>query len=206
MKKQVFSAKRIQKPFVIEYTEISPELAELTDAAGEFVYGDAHILCNMFQIGVLKKGAEGLPLPSCAQKGSVIDSAGNRIVPEVPNAYKFESFIFDAFAFYQEMGILRVERNHEFAPIKNQTGEDSPDTAQNLSSCWCRKTGATCCNERAEFYDIDGLPASPGELLTFLTRTKMENRSDVVDNVRYILKSSANNVKIMNSILRMTLS
>lgn len=32
-------------------------------------------------------------------------------------------------------------------------------------------------------------------LLTFLTRTKMENRSDVVDNVRYILKSSANNVK-----------
>ena len=50
----------------------------------------------------------------------------------MPNSYKFESFIFDAFAFYQEMGILRVERNHEFAPIKNQTGEDSPDTAQNL--------------------------------------------------------------------------
>ena len=32
-------------------------------------------------------------------------------------------------------------------------------------------------------------------LLTFLTRTKLENRSGVVDNVRYILKSSVNNVK-----------
>ena len=125
--------KKNQKPFVIEYTEISPELAELTDAAGEFVYGDAHILCNMFQIGVFEKmGAEGLPYHPAHKKAAFIDSAGNRIVPEVPNAYKFESFIFDAFAFYQEMGILRVERNHEFAPIKNQTGEDSPDTAQNL--------------------------------------------------------------------------
>ena len=32
-------------------------------------------------------------------------------------------------------------------------------------------------------------------LLTFLTRTKLENRSGVVDNVRYILKSSVTTVK-----------
>ena len=32
-------------------------------------------------------------------------------------------------------------------------------------------------------------------MLTFLTRTKMENRSGVVDNVRYILRSADNNVK-----------
>ena len=32
-------------------------------------------------------------------------------------------------------------------------------------------------------------------MLTFLTRTKMENHTGVVDNVRYILKSSSNNVK-----------
>ena len=30
------------------------------------------------------------------------------------------------------MGILRVEREREFAPIKNRTGEDSPETAQKL--------------------------------------------------------------------------
>ena len=32
-------------------------------------------------------------------------------------------------------------------------------------------------------------------MLTFLTRTKMANRSDVVDNVRYIMKSSSDNIR-----------
>lgn len=125
--------KKNGKPFVIEYTEISSELAELTDEKGEFVYGDAHILCNMFNIEVFEKmGDKGLQYHVAHKKTSYIDESGKTITPEKPNAYKYEAFIFDAFAYYDEMGIFRVKREYEFAPIKNKTGEDSPQTASEL--------------------------------------------------------------------------
>ena len=121
------------RPFVIEYTEISKELAELKDDKGEFVYGDAHILCNMFNIKVLENmGSEGLPYHIAHKKAAYIDENGCKVTPDSPNAYKFEAFIFDAFASQDKMGILRVKRELEFAPIKNKTGEDSPETAREL--------------------------------------------------------------------------
>ena len=33
---------------------------------------------------------------------------------------------------YEDMSILRVKREDEFAPIKNATGSDSPETAIKL--------------------------------------------------------------------------
>lgn len=125
--------KKNGKPFVIEYTEISSELAELVDKNGEFVYGDAHILCNMFNIEVFEKmSGKGLPYHTAHKKTSYINANGEKITPDSPNAYKYEAFIFDAFAYYNDMGIFRVKREHEFAPIKNKTGEDSPQTASKL--------------------------------------------------------------------------
>ena len=118
-------------PFVVEYTEVSKEMAEMTDSSGEFVYGDAHILCNMFGIEALKsmKG-KGLPYHVAVKKTAYIDADGNKITPEKPNAYKFEAFIFDAFSMAGSMGIYRVSRENEFAPVKNKEGEDSPETAR----------------------------------------------------------------------------
>ena len=49
-----------------------------------------------------------------------------------PNAYKFESFLFDAFESLDDMAILRVKREEEFAPVKNAEGVDSPETARKL--------------------------------------------------------------------------
>ena len=60
------------------------------------------------------------------------DKDGNKIVPDGPNAYKFEAFIFDAFESLESMSVLRVKREDEFAPLKNADGEDSPDTAREL--------------------------------------------------------------------------
>ena len=125
--------KKNGKPFVIEYTEISSELAELKDENGEFVYGDAHILCNLFNIEVFEKmGDKGLPYHVAHKKTSYIDKSGVKITPEKPNAYKYEAFIFDAFAYYEDMGIFRIKRENEFAPIKNKNGEDSPESATEL--------------------------------------------------------------------------
>lgn len=125
--------KRDGRPYVVEYTEISDEMAELRDSQGTFVYGDAHILCNMFRIDALEAmGSKGLPYHVAVKKASYVGEDGQVVVPESPNAYKFEAFIFDAFSQYDEMGILRVERETEFAPVKNKTGEDSPETARAL--------------------------------------------------------------------------
>jgi UDP-N-acetylglucosamine pyrophosphorylase len=46
-----------------------------------------------------------------------------------PNAYKYEAFIFDGFSYFDDMSVLRVKREEEFAPIKNKEGNDSPETA-----------------------------------------------------------------------------
>ena len=42
--------KRNGKPNVIEYSEITDEMAEATDENGELLYGESHILCNLFNI------------------------------------------------------------------------------------------------------------------------------------------------------------
>ena len=57
---------------------------------------------------------------------------GEFIEVEEPNAYKFEAFIFDAFNFFDDISILRGKRENDFAPVKNKTGNDSPDTAKEL--------------------------------------------------------------------------
>ena len=125
--------KKNGKPNVIEYSEITPEMAEARDAAGELLYGESHILCNLFRISAIERmGNNPLPYHSAFKKASYIDKDGNLIVPNSPNAYKFEAFLFDAFGDLDDMVVLRVKREEEFAPVKNAEGVDSPETAREL--------------------------------------------------------------------------
>ena len=125
--------KRDGKPSVIEYTEISEELAEATDESGELLFGESHLLCNQFNIKVLEELSKNkLPYHKAFKKASYMDENGNMVEPTEPNAYKFEAFIFDAFSYLPEMLVLRVKREEEFAPVKNAEGVDSPETARNL--------------------------------------------------------------------------
>ncbi len=125
--------KRDGKPSVIEYTEISDEMAEETDENGELKYGESHILCNLFNIKAVDKISQmKLPYHIAFKKAKYLDKDGNVVVPEAPNAYKFEAFLFDAFESLDDMAILRVKREEEFAPVKNAEGVDSPETARKL--------------------------------------------------------------------------
>ena len=45
--------KKDGKPSVIEYSEISNELAEAVDEKGELLFGESHILCNQFNKKIL---------------------------------------------------------------------------------------------------------------------------------------------------------
>ena len=125
--------KKDNKPNVIEYTEISKELAEAKDANGELTFGESHILCNEFHISALEKISQNkLPYHVAFKKASYLDSDEKVVEPTEPNAYKFEAFIFDAFSTVDKMSILRVKREEEFAPVKNAEGVDSPETARAL--------------------------------------------------------------------------
>ncbi len=127
--------RRNGKPNVIEYSEITDEMAEATDENGELLYGESHILCNLFRIDAIERmGAEPLPYHVAFKKAKYIDKDGNLVVPDSPNAYKFEAFLFDAFGEVDDMAVLRVKREEEFAPVKNadSAGVDCPKTAREL--------------------------------------------------------------------------
>ena len=125
--------KRNGKPGVVEYTEITDDLAEATDENGNLIFAESHINCNMFNVKAIEEvSMKKLPYHSAHKKAKYINENGELVVPEKPNAYKFESFIFDAFDMLNDMAILRVKREEEFAPVKNAEGNDSPETARKL--------------------------------------------------------------------------
>ncbi len=127
--------KRNGKPNVIEYSEITDEMAEQVDDKGELLYGESHILCNLFSIDAVERmGAAPLPYHVAYKKAKYLDENGKIVEPDSPNAYKFEAFLFDAFGKVDEMVVLRVKREEEFAPVKNadSAGVDCPKTAREL--------------------------------------------------------------------------
>ena len=121
------------KPKVIEYIELPEEMAEERDENGELVYGEVNIGTYLYNISVFENLADvKLPYHVALKKSGYLNKKDEFVEPEEPNAYKFEAFIFDAFSRYDDMTILRVKREDEFAPVKNKTGNDSPETAVKL--------------------------------------------------------------------------
>lgn len=120
-------------PSVIEYSELPEEMAEMRDEDGELLYGEAHIMCNLYTLEALEKIAEiDLPYHVANKKTDYMNEDGEYIEVTEPNAYKFEAFIFDAFNYFDDMSILRGRREEDFAPVKNKEGNDSPETARKL--------------------------------------------------------------------------
>ena len=110
-------------------------------------------MCNLFSVNAIKKIAdENLPY-HVAHKKIKHYKEGKEIVPQEPNAYKFEQFIFDSFPLFENITLLRGKREEDFAPIKNKEGKDSPKTAIDLYNNymkrknWQRKSVSRKCTE-----------------------------------------------------------
>ena len=125
--------KQNNKVKVIEYSELPKDIASIKNENGELVFGESHIMCNLFNINAVKKlSNKELEYHIAFKKANYIDEKGALIEPEKKNAYKFEQFIFDSSKMFDDIAILRGKREKDFAPIKNMTGEDSPETAKKL--------------------------------------------------------------------------
>ena len=133
--------KQSNKIKVIEYTELPKDIAVIADENGELIFGESHIMCNLFSINAIKKASkEQLEYHIAFKKSNYLDSNQKLVEPQEPNAYKFEQFIFDSFKIFENISVLRGKREEDFAPIKNMSGEDSPKTAKKLYEEYWKNT------------------------------------------------------------------
>ena len=118
---------------VIEYTEIPKEYAEMRDEDGGLMFSEVHTMCNLFSVDALESAAsKKLKFHIAHKKITYLDEEGILVRPEKPNCYKYERFIFDAFTIFDNIAILRGNREEDFAPVKNLEGADSPETAKKM--------------------------------------------------------------------------
>jgi UDP-N-acetylglucosamine/UDP-N-acetylgalactosamine diphosphorylase len=123
------------KVTVIEYSDLPDELAEKRGPDGSLVFElgsiAIHIISTAF-VEMLNTQGHSLPLHRAVKKIPHIDAAGNHVDPKKPNGIKLESFIFDALPLADASIILQIEREEQFAPVKNATGEDSVETTRRM--------------------------------------------------------------------------
>lgn len=125
--------KKNGKPGVIEYSEIPESLIEEVDENGELMYGESHIMCNLYTLDAIEKIANvELPYHSAHKKVDFMQEDGNMFFAKEPNGYKYEAFIFDGFELFDDITLYRGKRDEDFAPVKNAEGVDSPETAVKL--------------------------------------------------------------------------
>jgi UDP-N-acetylglucosamine/UDP-N-acetylgalactosamine diphosphorylase len=133
-------ARRGGRPAIVEYTELSAELAEAAGPDGKLLFGAGNICNHYFTVAFLKRVAkayketpEVMPYHEARKKVPFADpETGATVLPEAPNGTKLEAFIFDSFPLAARSALLEVNRATEFSPVKNPPGAatDSPDTAR----------------------------------------------------------------------------
>jgi UDP-N-acetylglucosamine/UDP-N-acetylgalactosamine diphosphorylase len=134
----------LNKPCVIEYSEISSELANKKDPSDEskLFLRAANIVNHYYSVDFLNKmvpkwisSQEFLPFHIAKKKIPSLNlETGEFYKPSEPNGIKLEQFIFDVFPSVEldKFGCLEVDRAEEFSPLKNADGakNDTPTTCR----------------------------------------------------------------------------
>jgi UDP-N-acetylglucosamine/UDP-N-acetylgalactosamine diphosphorylase len=125
---------------VVEYSDMPAELMQAADERGELVFRAGSIAIHIFDRDFVKRmgggetgpgsAAAGLPFHRADKKVPIIDESGAPVVPDTPNAIKFEMFVFDALPFADNPVIIETARQDDFSPVKNAQGVDSARTCR----------------------------------------------------------------------------
>lgn len=171
------------KPSIVEYSDITKDMAERVDDNGRLVFGAGNICNHYYTLDFIEK----VVLPSMNNMFHVAhkkipyhdESTNETITPTSNNGIKLESFIFDVFPLSTSMAVLEVTRQEEFAPVKNAPGSssDSPDTARAMISAlaktWVRSAGGNLVgNVDSDACEISPLVSFAGEGLSELVKGK----------------------------------
>ncbi len=121
------------RPSIVEYYELSDEMANLRREDGQLLYGYGVILNYLFSEAKLEKIMnENMPIHVVEKKIPYMDENGVAHSPEKPNGYKFETLVLDMVHMMDDCLAYECVRENEFAPIKNLHGVDSVDSAREL--------------------------------------------------------------------------
>lgn len=177
-----------QRPAVVEYSEISKELAEQTDASGLLSLRAANIVNHYYSVELLNRridswidNQEFLPFHIAQKKIPSLDINGVFHKPAEANGIKLEQFIFDVFKDIplEKFGCLEVERTEEFSPLKNASGakndtpETSVDNCLNLGTKWIKQNGGILSEK--DRVEVSSLTSYAGEGLGFIAGKELTN-------------------------------
>lgn len=126
------------KPSIIEYYEMSEQLKHKMKK-GELVYRYGVTLNYLFNVHDLNGTLSGKLPYHLANKAIPHMENGERVTPSEPCGYKLETLVVDMVKMMGSCLAFEVDREREFAPVKNAEGCDSVETAREL----LRKNGVT---------------------------------------------------------------
>ena len=113
---------------IIEYSDLPDEVARRRNPDGSLTLWAGNIAVHVFEVAFLERMSgqtDALPFHLAHKKVAFIDSSGNLVHPDQPNAIKFERFIFDLLPMAQRSIVVEVDPADAFAPVKNAANEKS---------------------------------------------------------------------------------
>lgn len=128
---------------VVEYTELADGERNAREADGSLRFWAGNVAMHVFSVAFLRRiaarGEELLPFHPSAKPIPTLDTSGRPVATQAPNGYKLERFVFDALGAAERVCAVEAAREDEFAPVKNASGSDSPETARRaLQACYRR--------------------------------------------------------------------
>jgi UDP-N-acetylglucosamine/UDP-N-acetylgalactosamine diphosphorylase len=117
---------------LVEYSDLPAALAGARLPDGRLRFYAGSIAVHAFSRAFLERAAgrdDSLPLHVAYKAVPFVDEDGSRVVPQAPNAIKFERFIFDLMPLASRVCVVEIEAVEGFAPLKNPPGSaaDAPE-------------------------------------------------------------------------------
>ncbi|MDX2021228.1 MAG: UTP--glucose-1-phosphate uridylyltransferase [Deltaproteobacteria bacterium] len=117
---------------IIEYTEVTPEQTRTRNTQGELIYRWGSPAMHCWSVSFLHQLAgRGFKLP-LHRSAKPLNAWQDGQTVSVPG-WKSERFIFDLIPQAKTSLGLQINRDDEFAPVKNASGDDSPQSAQRIA-------------------------------------------------------------------------
>lgn len=139
---------------IIEYSSLPTALADSREPDGSLRIWAGNTAIHVFRRSFLEQALVDptmLPFHAARKVVPYLDADGQTVQPRQPNAWKFERFIFDILPKAGMSLVVEGDRARIFFPIKNGSGDDSPETARaalvQLHRGWLQHAGVQIADD-----------------------------------------------------------